>query len=393
MGFIDKLFGNKKERQLQGYFKTLSAYTPVFTTFEGGLYEMEITRSAIHAIATHCSKLEPQVMGTAYKNLDTVLKFQPNPFMDTTKFLYRLSTILSIQNTAFIVPVIENGLITGYYPILPSRCEVMEYSGEPWLRYTFNTGEHGAIELARTGILTQFQYKSDFFGESNLALNPTMQLVHAQQQGIENGIRQSAAVRFLAHIGTVLNDDDMEAERARFTQRNLAAENNGGVMIFDERYADVKQILSKPYIVDAEQMKLIEENVYNYFGVNGDILQNKSIGDQWSAFYEGKIEPFALQLGLVMSNMTFSPREIAFGNQIMFTSNRMQYMTNADKLQVSTQLFDRGLINRDQAMDIWNMPHVEGGDKYYIRKEYAEVSKLDNKGELDDKQGPAVPEL
>ena len=32
-------------------------------------------------------------------------------------------------------------------------------------------------------------------------------------------------------------------------------------------------------------------------------------------------------------------------------------------------------------MDIWNMPHVEGGDKYYIRKEYTEISELKNSRE------------
>lgn len=43
---------------------------------------------------------------------------------------------------------------------------------------------------------------------------------------------------------------------------------------------------------------------------------------------------------------------------------------------VSTQLFDRALLNRNGVMDIWNMAHVEDGEKYYIRKEYTEVSKL-----------------
>lgn len=36
--------------------------------------------------------------------------------------------------------------------------------------------------------------------------------------------------------------------------------------------------------MDAQQMALIENRVYNYFGVNQDILQNKAIGDSWSAF-------------------------------------------------------------------------------------------------------------
>lgn len=78
-----------------------------------------------------------------------------------------------------------------------------------------------------------------------------------------------------------------------------------------------------------------------------------------------------------MSNMTFTPRELAHGNAITFSANRLQYASNNTKLQVSTQLFDRGLLNRNGVMDIWNMAHVEDGDKYYIRKEYTEVSELD----------------
>ena len=84
-----------------------------------------------------------------------------------------------------------------------------------------------------------------------------------------------------------------------------------------------------------------------------------------------------------MTNMTFSDREIACGNSIVFSANRLQYASNATKLQVSTQLFDRALINRNAVMDIWNMAHVEDGEKYYIRKEYTEVSKLGKEGTIE----------
>ena len=129
--------------------------------------------------------------------------------------------------------------------------------------------------------------------------------------------------------------------------------------------------------------------MFNYFGTCLEILQNRYTEDQWNAYYEGKIEPFALQLSLVMSNMTFTPREIAHGNAITFTANRLQYASNQTKLNISTQLFDRGLLNRNGVMDIWNMAHVEGGEKYYIRKEYTEISQLGKEGGV--LRGPQVP--
>ncbi len=243
------------------------------------------------------------------------------------------------------------------------------------MRYTFSNGQRAAIEFDRVGILTQFQYSDDFFGEDNRALRPTMQLIHANNQGIINGVKNSASIRFLARIANMLSPEDIKKERERFTEDNLSADNQSGMIIYDQKFADVKQVDSKPFTVNAVQMGQINENVFNYFGTSAGIIKTNT-EDEWNAYYEGKIEPFALQLSLVMSNMTFTPREIAHGNAIVFTANRLQYASNQTKLNISTQLFDRGLLNRNGVMDIWNMAHVEGGEKYYIRKEYTEVSQL-----------------
>ncbi|MFR5399675.1 MAG: hypothetical protein ACLTH3_06530 [Lachnospira sp.] len=148
------------------------------------------------------------------------------------------------------------------------------------------------------------------------------------------------------------------------------------MIIYDNKFSELKQVESKPYTPNALQMQHIQENVCTHFGTNMDILQNKFDENTWNAYYEGKIEPFAIQLSLVMTNMSFTERERACGNAIFFSANRLQYASNATKLSVSTQLFDRALLNRNGVMDIWNMAHVEDGEKYYIRKEYTEVSEL-----------------
>jgi len=393
MGVFETIFRRPKSNFVpDGYFKMLNGYTPVFTNAPESLYEMELTRAAIHSFANFCSKLKPEMSGSAYRSLEKVLQFRPNPFMDTTKFLYRIATILSVNNTAFIIPLEDdNGGIIGYYPLLPQNCEVLEVKGAPYLRYTFSNGQRAAIEFERVGILTQFQYADDFFGESNAALKPTMQLIHTQNQGIINGVKNSASIRFLAKIANMISPEDIKKERQRFTEDNLSADNQSGMIIYDNKFSDLKQVDSKPFTVNALQMQQINENVFHYFGTNANILQNKYNEDEWNAYYEGKIEPFAIQLSLVMSNMTFTPREISFGNAITFTANRLQYASNQTKLSISTQLFDRGLLTRNDVMDIWNMAHVEGGDKYYIRKEYAEVNELGREAVPDaNSQGSGV---
>ena len=382
MKFLDYLFHGKQMRVIDSYFKMLNGYSPTFTSFNGGVYEMDLTRVAINSFATHCSKLKPEITGSAYKHLERVLQFKPNYFMDTTKFIKRLATILAVEHTAFIVPIEDKyGNLRGWYPLRAQHCEVVEAAGRVYLRYLFANGEHGAIEFEKVGIMTDFEYNDDLFGEPNDTLKPTMQLIHTQNEGIVNAVKNSASIRFLAKVANMLKPEDIKKERERFTEENLSADNKSGMIIYDNKFSELKQIESKPYTPNALQMQQIQDSVCTHFGTNMDILQNKFNEETWNAYYEGKIEQFAIQLSLVMSNMTFTQRELAHGNAITFSANRLQYASNATKLQVSTQLFDRALLNRNGVMDIWNMAHVEDGDKYYIRKEYTEVSELNKHSE------------
>jgi hypothetical protein len=265
----------------------------------------------------------------------------------------------------------------------PLQTEIIEVGGEPWLRYTFRSGEKAALELARCGVVSKYLYSRDVIGENNAALQPTMQLLSVQNQGIEEGIKNSASFRFMATVNNFAKAEDLKKERQKFVAENLGPD-SGGLALFPNTYTNVQQIQSTAKIVDPEQMQLIQTRVLNYFGCNEDVLQNKTVGDAWSAYYEGKIEPFAIQLSQAMTCMTYSHVELARGNSIVWTANRLQYMTNTDKLQVSSQMFDRGILSINDVMDVWNLPHVPDGDKRYIRKEYTEISQLDQVAALQE---------
>lgn len=390
MGLFDKLFKNNPEPnwgKYEGYFKMLNGYTPRFSTWQGGVYESELIRSAINSRATHISKLKVEMKGSAKPGLQAKMKHAPNQFQTYSQFMYRLSTILDVHNTAFIVPILdEYGEPSGVYAPLPTHCEIVQFAGNPYLRYQFRWGDWAAIELENCGIMTKFQYRHDFFGESNRALFPTMDLIHIQNQGIEEGVKSAATYRFMAKVSNFTKAEDLANERKRFTQENFARDvDAGGLLLFPNTYSDIKQIESTPFIVDDKQMNQIKSNVFEYFGVNEDVLTNKAYGDSWSAFYEGAIEPFAIQFSEVMTKMLFTLREQSQGNMVMATANRLQYMSNNDKLNVSTQLLDRGILSLNDVRDIWNLSPVEGGDERIIRGEYynvdEKISEDENNGE------------
>ena len=389
MSLFDKLFGRDKDleptHQELKAFRLLSGYSPVFHSWGGELYESELIRAAIDARARHISKLSITINGTAKPSLQSKLRLGPNEWQTWSQMLYRLSTLLDMQNTALIVPVLDQyGETTGIYPVYYKKVETVEVNGEPWIRIYFPNDQRIAIEQRRVGIMTKYQYRNDLFGESNKALDPTMQLLEIQNQGIEEGVKSSASYKFMATLSNFVNESDLKKERERFTRENL--EEGQGMLLFPNTYKDIKQIQTSPFVADAEQIKLINKNVYDYFGVNEDILENKAIGDSWSAFYEGCVEPFSVQLSEVLSKMLFSMTERQHGTYVMATANRLQYMSNADKLAVSAQMADRGLMTRNEIREIWNLPPLDPslGDTLPVRGEYYDLNGQEGDTNAED---------
>lgn len=377
MGLLQRLFPNRTAavKAAATYFETLN-YTPVFRDWRGAMYEQELVRSAIDALARHTSKLEFSVQGSAKPSLQTKLRRGPNEYQTWSQFLYQARTICEVDTTLFIVPVYDKyGDITGIFPITPQRAEIEEFNGKLYVKYEFRNRQMAEMELENCAVLTKYQYNREFFGGGNEALTDTMKLLDLQKQGITEGIKNSASFRFMAKHKRFVDPDDLEKEQNRFTEKHLSGKS--GFLLFPNEYEDIRQIESKPFVVDAEQQKIINTNVSNYFGVNEDVMQNKASGDAWAAFYEGAIEPFSIQLSECLTRMLFTFREQANGSMVMFTANRLQYMSNADKLNVSAQMADRGIMNRDEVRAIWNLPPIPdgSGQAYIIRGEYYSASE------------------
>ena len=387
MSLLDKIFRPNKAKksedalaETQAFFRTLTAYAPVFTNWGGAIYESEIVRAAIDARARHISKLKVETIGTANTSLQSKLQQGPNQFQTWSQFLYRVSTILDINNTAFIVPVFdERMVITGIYPVLPQMCSLVEYDGEVWLRYQFSSGQYAAVEFRKCALMTKHQYESDFFGDNNTPLRETMQLIHIQNQGIEEGVKNAATFRFMATLNNFSSSDDLKKEAKRFRENNLATDSkSSGFLLFPNTYKDIKQIDVKPYSVDAEQMKQIRENVFNYFGVSEAVLQNSAKAEDLEAFFDGAIEPFAIQFSEAVTKMLFSERERAQGSYLIANANRLQYMSTAQKVQMAKELGDRGALKIDEIRELFNYgPLPDGaGQVAPIRGEYKPTDEL-----------------
>ena len=382
MGVFEKIFGKKEQPaavKSSSVFRMLDGYTPAFHTWNGSVFESDLIRAALDAHGRHAAKLKINTQGSALTGLQSRLQIQPNMFQTWSQFLYRTAVILYAKNTAFLVPTRSEDKyreITGVIGIVPERWELVEYNSDPYIRFHLASNKRVAVELERVGIMTRYQYRNELFGESNEAMKPVLDLIEMQRQGISEGIKNGATYRFSAQSDNWATDEDLASEMERFNMNTFQnVKTSGGMILFPNTYTNVQQLKQEAYKVDADQQKLIKDNVYDYYAVNEDIIQNKAFGDAWLAFYEGAIEWFAIQLSDVMTRMFFTERERQYGNKVFFTSNRLQYMSNSDKMSAISQLADRGLATRNELREILNLAPLPEpmGSQIPARGEYYDV--------------------
>ena len=383
MGLFEKIFGKRADavadQRVRGTFQLLNGYTPSFHTWSGSVFESDLIRAALDAHGRHAAKLSVNISGSAKPALRTLLLARPNTFQTWPQFLYRLAVTLYAKNTAFLVPVLgEHGETTGVIGITPNGWDLVKDSQDnPYIRFRFDNGKRASMELEKVGILTRFQMNSELFGENNEALRALLDLIEMQRQGIQEGIRNGATFRFMAKATNFMKDEDLAKERRRFDANTFRGE-SGGLLLFPNTFTDITQLKQEAYKIDADQLQLIKDNVYDYFGVNEDVIQNKAYGDAWLAFYEGSVEWLSVQLSEAMSRMLYTERErTAFGNRIWFSSNRLQYMSNADKMNAISQMADRGLMTRNELRDILNLSPLPEpfGSQIPARGEYYDITE------------------
>lgn len=393
LGLLDKIVPksvkalfSKSDQRVVSQFKTITEYSPSFSTWDGSLYEQALTRAIVERIAVACSKLKPEFVtpdGSAgsIPRVQRLITSWPNDMMTWPNFLRRVSTLLMVDTVAYVVPQYDERdaqAVVGLWPMKPSYTEVVEYEGEPWFRFHTPTGEVQAFPFYDVAIITRFQYESDIFGSGNIPLTPTLRLMDAQRQAEEIALKTGADIRFIGKLSGMVHEKDMERKRDRFSETNLSTSNKSGLLLYDQTFENIEQIKSEHYTVDPDEMERINKTLYAYFGVNEDILNSSYDERTWNSFYESVVEPFAIELGEKLSQILLTGTQVRKGNRIMFSSSYLEYASTDSKIKVAQLLTTSGLGTRNEVRDIFQLPRVRGGDVYMVRGEYYMIDEDNN---------------
>ena len=364
------IFGNKKQTEItKTQLQMLNSYNAQFTTLSNNTYDSKVARQCIDRIATHCAKLIPKHIKDSISNnikgdINFLLQNQPNPITTKFDFIYRIISMLYTDSNAFVFIAKDNsGFITGFYPVLATSYDLLEdKTGKIYLQFKFVNGKEYALPYLELIHLRLFYNKHDIFGTNNKVLKTDIDTAHTASEGIKNAIKTSNNLKgILKYTNSMLKEKDIKASKEAFVRDFLNLENESGIAAVDSK-AEFEAVNLKPITLDREQLKQVNNNIFDYFGISEKIVNNSFTTEDWNAFYEGVIEPRAIQMSDAFTNKIFSYKAIKDGHKIVFTANRLQYATLANKISLLKEAGALGLLTKDEAREIIDL-HPLGGEE------------------------------
>ncbi|MBF7155690.1 phage portal protein [Bacillus albus] len=390
MGLFDKIFG-KKQAPTTTRFEMINDNGGGFFSWHGDIYQSDIIRACIRPKAKAVGKLIAKHIrdnGNEFKiNPEPYIRFileEPNPLMTGQMFQEKMAIQLELNHNAFAyIKRDDYGYATEIYPIPCTTVEVVEGAyGDIFLKFYFKNGKQMTIPYADVIHLRKDFNDNDFFGEHpGNALSQLMEIVTTTDQGIVKAIKNSAVVKWILKFKSVLKQEDIDNQVKNFVNNYLNIANDGGAASSDPRY-DLEQVKPEAFVPDSKQMQETVQRIYNFFNTNDKIIQSKYNEDEWNAYYESEIEPFAMQLAGEYTRKLFSRKERGFGNKIIFESSSLQYASMNTKMNL-VQMVDRGSLTPNEWRAILSLGPIEGGDKPIRRLDTALVKE----GKVTDEGG------
>ena len=372
MSFLD-LFKKKKteEQPKYGRAEGLDWYSPIYSQFGTNIYASDVVQQAIACIVREMKKLDPQHVKKTGKNYTIAVNDQiqnildnPNQLMTTSDFIEKIVWQLYFNYNAFVLPVWENGNLTGIYPLQPKQVDFLQDPSENYfVKLTFANGYEGIIKYTDI-IHIRYNYSvSEFMGGNEMgqpdhkALLKSLELNDDLLKGVAKALNSSFAINGVVKYNTMIDDGKTEEALNKLTK--ALKKNESGFMPLDMK-GEFIPFNRQVQLVDDKTLKFIDEKILRHFGVPLPILTGDYTKAQYEAFYQKTIEPLIISMSQAFTKAIFSSREAnGFGHKVIFNHKELDFMTMNEKIQWMTLASNVGAITINEMRSIIGYPPYE----------------------------------
>lgn len=372
--------------------KVFAAQYGVFD-MTSGFMENDLVQACISTNARHTAKARARVTRLTdsgivkdawNQRLERILNQNPNPQMTGYNYLYNVRALCDEKGMALIfVDRGADGWPVGFYPIFYDSATALVNPNDMRFCTGFEVywgGKQYRFPLSDLIVMYRGLMKPDFTGMKNSAVYHSLDMINISDSATKNAVKLSSSLRgILKTTKGMIDEEDTKAARDRFVSAYLSSGGTSGIAALDSTLEFVPLNID-PKMVNSAVTQGYEKRIMRFFGQNDSILMNDYTDAQWTAYYEGSIEPFLIELSQATTNASFTEHERSFKNEVIYESNRLLYASTQTKMQMSA-LVDRGIMTLNEYREILNMQPDEGGDMRVIRKEYTNTDNIPGGGE------------
>ena len=378
---FSRIFGNDRDTtppDTATTFEILDRYKSVFTRYDGKFEDDIDIRTCVDVIARNAAKMHPKhIRRTAEKleilngNLYRLLSKKPNELQNAFQFYYQVISDLELYNNAYIyIQRDENFKVTGLYPLSYKTIKLYEYKDNIYILFKFGNKKERFVAYNSCIHLTKFANSDGLMGGSTEPIVKTLSIKHVLDEGIVNAIKTTSAIKgVIKSTQAMLKPEDVKKMRDQFVQDFVNGDKTGiGGLDATTTFTPVS---IDPKTADESQVKIYDNKILGYFGLNENIIQSKYNEDEWNAFYESVLEPIGLQMSLEFTSKLFTPTERYFGNEIIFESNRLQYASNKTKIELVR--YANNIMTINELREVFNLTPIDNGDEVLIDQNHSDT--------------------
>ena len=385
-------------------FKTLNSVLMPLVPFGGNITDSDVVKMCIDRVASQCAKLKISYIKINGKgeqeekngDISFALRYRPNEYMTPYQFLYKVVTLLLINDNAFVYPLYDKyeGTLKGIYPLRPQIVEpIMDELESLYLKFYFENGKQYIIPYENVIHIKRFYGQNDIFGGSGSrgdheALIKTLKINDALLQGVEGAVYSSFQIRGIVKINGILKESDRQKQIDEFNRAVKKSSSEGSAVIPIDSKSEYIPLNNDPKLVESTTLDFIQSKILDYFGVSKEILANNYDENEFNAFYESTIEPIAIQISEAFSLGLLTDNQLTRGEKIILFSERLQYASWQTKVNAIEKLMGLGIMSLNESRALLGLEPIEGGDKRLQSLNYVDADKANQYqvGEDDNKE-------
>lgn len=366
--------GLKRAKMLDGYSNT---YVP----WNGNDYDNACVRDCVDTIARHMSKLRARhitrkngnIINVPDDSLNYLLSTRPNWMMTASDFLARITAQYYTTNNIFVyIQRDETGNVIAFWPINFNSLELYEDKENTlYCQFTFGGGDRTTVPYDDIIHVRRHYCRDDIFGDpNNQLMRDDLNLLQSVKSAIINAVKNGGKLRGIINWNGTLREEDQKSRWNDFIE-SFTVDNGSGIGALDNR-GSFQQLTTEVDTFDSTQMEWARDNIYKHFGLNEKIIKGLYTEEEYQAFYEGVIEPLAIDLAQEFTHKIFTMRQRGFGHEIVFESNRLNYMTVSSKCKLAAAMIPAGAIKRNEIRELFGYAGLPGkeGEEIVVSLNY-----------------------